>query len=100
MSATLAQTLAIEAQAAFDRADFETALLKAGQLQVILAASPNLARNLAGGGSQSISWGGAGSLPAFISLCRQLKTQQLIAAHGPWQATKIVYQRPTTAENL
>ncbi len=99
-TATLITTIAQQAQAAFANADYDTAIVKAGQVQALIMGTPNLARNLAGGGSQSISWPGGGTVEQFIALCRRLQTQARITAGGPFQTSKVVYERPTTTEGL
>lgn len=94
MSMAQLDTLYAAAVAALDGGDYDTAITKAMALRVRLATTPNLSRNLSGGGSQSVTWGGAEGLDRFIAECRRAKASAAAARSGPFQQTKITYARP------
>jgi hypothetical protein len=94
MSIAQLDSLYAEAVAALDAGDYDTAIAKALALKVRLAATPNLSRSLAGGGQQSLAWGGAQGLDQFIAEVRKLKAQMLAERSGGIQQTKIIYARP------
>lgn len=94
---TIAQIDALytEAVAALDAGNYATAISKALAAKLRLATTPNLARALGGGGSQSLAWAGAPAIDAFIAEVRKLKAQALAESSGGLQQTKITYARPT-----
>lgn len=65
-------------------------------MQARLATTPNVSRNLSGGGSQSITWNAA-TISDLIAHCRREKAAVDAAAStvGPWQQTKVTYKRAT-----
>jgi len=58
-----------------------------------LATTPNLSRNLGGGGSQSIAWNPS-QLDSLIADCRKMKAAATHAASGPFVTVPVTYQRP------
>lgn len=88
-------TLKTAALAALASADYDTAIEKALAAQMLLAVTPNISRNLAGGGSQSITWNPS-QIDQFVAHCRKLKSASTAAASttGPFQQTKVKYVRP------
>lgn len=58
-----------------------------------LATTPNLSRNLGGGGSQSIAWN-ATQLDSLIADCRRMKIAATHATAGPFVQVPVTYQRP------
>lgn len=97
---TIAQidTLYTEAISALDAGDYATAIRKAQAAKLRLATTPNLARALGGGGSQSLAWAGAGTIDSFIAECRKALAQKLAESSGGLQQTKITYARPTSTD--
>ena len=89
-------TLYSAAVSALDSGDYATAISKAMAMQVRLATTPNLTRNLGGGGSQAIAWTSE-SIAEFIAQARRLQSAARAAASGgPFQTTKVTYKRATT----
>jgi hypothetical protein len=84
------------AQSAMDSGDWDTAITKLMGLQARLSSTPNVSRNLSGGGSQSISWNPQ-SIGELIALCRRKKAEADLAGSnvGPWKSSKVKYKRAT-----
>ena len=97
MSIAELNTLYSAAATAMEAGDWDTAITKLMAMQARLASTPNLTRNLAGGGSQAIAWNGV-NITELIGQCRINKAQALSAASasGPFQSTKVTYTRATT----
>lgn len=87
------ETLADALDAALADGDYDTAISKAIALKSRLAITPNVARNLAGGGSQSLAWLNAVALDGVIKQCRAEKARVAAETYGI-QRTKITYARP------
>jgi len=94
MSIAELNTLYTAASAAMESADWDTAINKLMAMQARLASTPNISRNLGGGGSQGITWNSA-TLADLITNCRRQKAAALAASGGPWQTTEITYTRAT-----
>jgi hypothetical protein len=96
MSISDIETLEAAARAAMAAAEWDNAISYLLQLKARLVSTPNLTRNLAGGGSQSISWNSA-DIESLVAECRRQKAAGAVAASdtGPWQATKVTYTRAT-----
>lgn len=97
MSIAELNSLYSSAQAAMASADWAGAITYLMQMQARLASTPNVARQLAGGGSQSIAWNSA-SIKDLIAECRRNLAAAKVAAStgGPWQTSKVTYKRVTT----
>lgn len=80
---------------AVDAADWTTALSVLSKLAIRLASTPNVARSLGGGGSQSIAWT-AQSIAEQQKFCRQQQSASAHATSGPFVQIPVVYQRPST----
>ncbi len=96
MSIAELNTLYTAAADAMASAEWDTAIQKLMAIQARVASTPNVTRNLPGGGSQSLTFN-PGSLSKTIADCRRQKAAALAAAStaGPWQTTKVTYARAT-----
>lgn len=97
MSIAQLETLYQAAVDALDSGDYDTAIRKALALKARLATTANVTRNLAGGGSQGLTWGGAAELNEFIAQCRKLKAESVYGSAG-LQQIPITYKRPSAVE--
>lgn len=93
MSVAQLEALYNAASAALEAADYSTAIAKAMQLKLRLAATPNLTRS-AGGGEHSMEWANVAGIDAFIAECRKLQTAAAHASAGPIRQSKVAYARP------
>lgn len=89
-------TLYSSAAAAMASASWDDAITYLMQMQARLASTPNIMRQLAGGGSQQIQWN-ASQIDALIVQCRRNQAAAVGAAStgGPWQTSKVTYKRAT-----
>lgn len=96
MSIAELNSLYSSAAAAMASADWDGAITYLMQMQARLASTPNIMRQLAGGGSQQIQWN-ASQIAALIADCRRQSTAAAVAAEtaGPWQSIKVTYKRAT-----
>lgn len=94
MSLSELQSLYSAARSALESGDFDTAIAKATLAQLLIATTPDVSRALAGGGNQSLGWRNAAAIESFIAQCQRLKATSAAATTGPFQQTKILYQRP------
>lgn len=96
MSIAELNSLYASATAAMGTADWSGAITYLMQMQARLASTPNVSRQLAGGGSQSIGWSSA-SIKDLIAECRRNLTGSRVAAStgGPFSTTKVKYVRAT-----
>ena len=92
MSIAQLDALYTAAVVAIDDADYATAINKLMAMKLRLATTPNLARSLAGGGNQAISWNPS-ELDSLISQCRQMQTAAAAATGGIFRTSKVTYQR-------
>lgn len=77
---------------AVDAADWTTALSVLSKLAIRLASTPNVARSLGGGGSQSIVWT-AQSIAEQQRFCRQQQSAAAHAVSGPFVQVPVTYQK-------
>lgn len=96
MSLSDLNTLYAAAVAALDAADYATAIRKAMAIQARLATTPNVTRDLAGGGSQGLSFNPS-QLDSFIANCRKLATAASFSTAIP--VSKITYERAETTDD-
>lgn len=77
-------------------ADWSAAITTLMQIQTRLATTPNIERQLAGGGSQKVGWN-ASTISDLIANCRRNAASASVANStvGPWQTTKVKYKRAT-----
>jgi len=94
MTVSELNTLYATANTALDSGDYAAAITAALQAKMILATKPNVSRNLAGGGSQSLAWANAVAIDSFIAHVRHLQAASAHATHGPFQQIPITYARP------
>jgi hypothetical protein len=80
-----------------DAADWDTAILKLMALKVRRATMPDMTMGTSGGTSQGIRWTPS-EIDSLIAQCRQMKGTALAAAGGPFQQTKVLYERPDAVE--
>jgi len=99
MSIAQLETLYSAAIAALEAGDYATAILKATAAKFRIATTPNLARNLAGGGSQQISWNDASAIDRFIADCRRAASAATAASSGAFAQSKVTYARSTTTDD-
>jgi hypothetical protein len=92
-------TLYSAAVAAIDAGSWSTAIAKLMAMKARLATMPNLARNLSGGGSQSITWN-ATQLDSLIADCRRQQAASYAAnsSYGPYQQSKVTYELADDSE--
>lgn len=81
---------------AFGSGEYATAIGYATQAKLMLATLPAAARNLAGGGSESLAWPNAVAIDGFIATCRQLQQAAVRATIGPIQSVPITYVRESS----
>jgi hypothetical protein len=91
MSVAQLEALYDAAVSAIDDESWGEAVKILTKLGVRLAATPNVSRNLGGGGSQSIQWN-AGTVQALLAFARQ----QQAASQGI-QESLVRYVRPNAA---
>lgn len=97
MSIAELNSLYTSAAASMASADWSSAITYLMQMQARLASTPNVERQLAGGGSQKIGWNSA-TINDLIAQCRRNLAASRVAdsTTGPWQTTKVKYKRATT----
>lgn len=77
-----------------DGGDYDGAIAAAVKAQAMMGAMANINRGLAGGGSQSLTWPGAGSLQTAIDNWRRLAKKAAYATYGVFQQCNEVLARP------
>ena len=90
------ETLNSAYESAVDAQSWDEALRILSKIAIRLATTPNLQRNLGGGGSQSITWTSQ-SIAEQQAFCRQMKASAA-SALGPFQITKVKYVRPDATD--
>lgn len=97
MSIAELNALYASAASAMASASWESAITYLMQMQARLASTPNVSRQLAGGGAQSIAWNSA-TIADLIAQCRKNLASSRASANttGPWQTTKVTYRRVTS----
>lgn len=100
MSLAQIEALYTAAVDALEAGNYDLAITKALACKMRLAATPNIERVLAGGGTQRLEWANAVALDSFITQCKQLKASTAAAAGGPFQTTKITYARPDRVDSF
>jgi hypothetical protein len=88
-------TLYEAAVAAIDNGSYDVAIAKIMAMKARLATTPNLSRNLGGGGSQSIAWNPS-QLDSLIADCRKMKVAAAHAVSGPFVQIPVTYRRCET----